>query len=241
MHIFVIGLEYASDSDYAWRLEAYYKDMQKLIVSNPTQQSTAIQSNNSSVIDNYLNAGKGDAYGVEFLINKAISNNWYGWLSIAYSKTERFNTLKGEEFTYQYDLPWIVNLVANYEINEKWQLGGRWRLQSGNLYTPIIGADAVYPKAENGQPDEQQPPVFYDPIEAQFNSERLEYFHRLDIRLDYETTVWNNAANIYFEILNVYGQKSVESYSYNADYTEKEAEYQFPESPIPSIGIQIQF
>jgi len=239
---YVLGIEYVGESDYAWRLETYYKDMDDLVVSNPLLQVNDLTSSPSnSEGANYLNEGVGDAYGVEFLINKAISNDWYGWLSVAYSKTERVNNLTGEEFRYQYDLPWIVNLVSNYEINERWQIGGRWRLQSGSLYTPIISADPVYPLDQSGNPDAEQEPIFYDPVEAAFNSDRLEYFHRLDIRLDYQTTLWNKETNIYFEVLNLYGQKSVEGYEYNADYSEKEKEYQFPETPIPSIGIQIIF
>lgn len=47
--------------------------------------------------------------------------------------------------------------------------------------------------------------------------------------------------NLYFEVLNLYGKKSLSGYEYNADYTEKEPEYQFPDRPIPSIGIQMVF
>lgn len=240
---YVVGLEFTGDSDYAWRLETYYKEMDKLIVSNPALQSNSLQQEPSATQGqaNYLNAGVGDAYGVEFLINKAISDQWYGWLSIAYSHTERFNPLTGKEFEFEYDLPWIVNLVANYEFSERWQLGGRWRLESGSLYTPILSADPVYPLDDQGRPDTNQDVIFYDPIEGEFNSERLDYFHRLDIRVDYQTEWFGYETNVYFEVLNVYGQKSVNGYEYNADYTEREEEYQFPESPIPSIGIQMVF
>ncbi|QTH63726.1 hypothetical protein J1N51_13555 [Psychrosphaera ytuae] len=239
---YVAGLEYVGDSDWAWRLETYYKEMDKLIVSNPAQQSNSLSEQGmSGSAPNYLNAGVGDAYGVEFLLNKAISNKWYGWVSIAYSHTERYNPITGKEFDFEYDLPWIVNMVANYEYNERWQIGGRWRLQSGALTTPIVGADAVYPLDSNGQPDQSQDAIFYDPIEGEFNSERLDYFHRLDVRVDYKTEWFGKQTNVYFEVLNVYGQKSVEGYEYNADYTEREEEYQFPESPIPSIGFQMVF
>lgn len=241
---FVAGVEYVGESDYAWRFEAYYKKMDKLIVSNPERQSQAlgddVETNNAGD-PNYLNAGVGDAYGFEFLVNKAVSNQWYGWVSIAYSHTDRYNQLTGEEFDFEYDLPWIVNAVANYEYNEQWQIGGRWRFQSGSLYTPIVGADPVYGLDDNGIVDTSGDVIFYDPIEAAFNSERLDYFHRLDIRVDYKTEWFGKETNVYFEVLNVYGQKSVEDYDYNADYTEREEDYQFPESPIPSIGFQMIF
>ena len=232
---YVFGIEYEGDSDWAWRLETYYKEMVDLIVSNPEAQTDGNQTRSENSV-NYLNEGVGTAYGVEFLLNKAISDNWYGWISIAYSKTERENQITDQSFNFEYDLPWIVNLVANYEINDEWQIGGRWRFQSGNLYTPIEGAEPVFDN-EDGIGE----PVFYDPIEGEFNSQRLEDFHRLDIRLDYKTRLMGKETNIYFEVLNLYGQQSLSGYEYNEDYTEREDEYQFPESPIPSIGIQMVF
>ncbi|NVK23765.1 MAG: TonB-dependent receptor, partial [Gammaproteobacteria bacterium] len=230
---YVFGLEYEGASDWAWRLETYYKEMFDLIVANPAAQTDSL-NDSAAAQDNYLNEGTGKAYGIEFLVNKAISENWYGWLSIAYSKTERVNEITDESFNYQFDLPWIVNLVANYEINDKWQLGGRWRLQSGSLYTPITGAAPVYVEG-------QDEPLFYDPIEGEFNSQRLEEFHRLDVRLDYKTEWFGYDTDVYFEVLNLYGQQSLEGYDYNEDYTEREEEYQFPSSPIPSIGVKMVF
>jgi hypothetical protein len=238
---YVAGLEYEGTSDWAWRLEAYYKDMGDLIVSNTSQQVDSQTQEVTVQEDAYLNQGAGEAYGIEFLLNKAISNKWYGWLSIAYSKTERVNHLTGESFNYEFDLPWIVNLVGNYEINEQWQLGLRWRYQSGSLYTPVLSANPVYPLDSEGEPDTSQDIVFYDPVEGDFNSERLDDFHRLDVRLDYETKWWGKDTNLYFEVLNLYGKKSISGYEYEPDYSDKEPEYQFPESPIPSIGVQIIF
>lgn len=239
---YVFGVEYEGASDWAWRFETYYKDMDDLIVSNPEFQVDEYGDPTTGADqDNYLNEGQGDSYGVEFLVNKAISDRWYGWLSVAYSKTERNNNATGEKFRYALDLPWIVNMVANYEINYEWQLGLRWRYQSGSLYTPINGAQPIYPLDEEGQQDSSQEPIFYDPIEGEFNSERLEAFHRLDIRLDHETKMFGYDTNLYFEVLNLYGKKSLSGYEYNADYTEKEPEYQFPDRPIPSIGIQMVF
>lgn len=239
---YVLGVEYESESDWAWRVEMYYKDMDDLIVSNPEYQIDELTNEPITTgEDNYLNQGTGDAYGIELLVNKAISDKWYGWISVAYSKTERINELTNDEFKYEYDLPWIVNLVANYEFNDEWQLGARWRFQSGSLYTPIESADPVYPLADDGQPDTTQAPIFYDPVEGGFNSQRLENFHRLDIRLDYKTRWFKKETNLYFEVLNLYGQKSLSGYDYNADYSEREEEYQFPEMPLPSIGIQMVF
>lgn len=216
------GIQYEGQSEWAWKLDLYSKEMDNLIISNPDATSSA----------QYLNGGIGDAYGVEFLLNKAISNDWYGWLSIAYSKTKRTNTLTGDDFAYQFDKPLIINAVMNYDLNNGWELGARWRYQSGALYTPITGADAVL--------DQQNEVIFYDPIEGGFNSQRLENFHRLDVRADYKMKLFGKQSSLYFEVLNVYGQKSITGYDYNPDYTDREENYQFPEAPLPSIGVRIE-
>lgn len=216
------GIKYEGLSEWAWKIDVYAKDMDNLIVANPDITSDR----------QYLNRGVGNAYGVEFLLNKAISNHWYGWLSVAYSKTERTNTLTGEEFAYQFDKPLIINTVINYDLNNGWEIGARWRYQSGALFTPVTGASPVL--------NEQQQIVFYDPIEGGFNSQRFEAFHRLDVRADYKTRLFGRVSDIYFEVLNLYGQKSVTGFEYNPDYTDKENNYEFPETPVPSVGIRIE-
>ena len=56
-----------------------------------------------------------------------------------------------------------------------------------------------------------------------------------------KTQLYGFDANLYFEVLNVYASRAVQELEYNQDYSEFEKDYQFPDMPLPSIGITINF
>ena len=157
-------------------------------------------------------------------MNKALTEGWYGWVSVAWSETRRKNKLTGEDFRYSYDQPWIVNLVSSHELNEDWTVGFKWRYQSGQLVTPIEG---TVPNPAAGT---------VDPVYGKVNSERLPAYHRLDVRFDrtYEFRKWT--MDLYTEVLNIYNNQNVSDYEYNGDYTEKEEVTDLP--LIISFGIK---
>lgn len=225
-----LGIENQFNESWFWKLETYYKFMDKLVVSRPSAEHyPGLTPEQYEELPRYTNDADGEAWGLEFFTNKTLSDNWYGWLSVAYSETKRKNNLTGENFKYNYDQPWIVNLVSNYQITPAWQLGFKWRYQSGQLVTPINGATQ--------NPDN---PDLYDPIYGELNSERLPASHRLDVRADrsFHYASWD--MDLYIEILNVYNQRNVTGYSYSeADYSVKEKEVDLP--MMPSVGIKAKF
>jgi len=225
-----MGLENQFSESLFWKVEAYYKMMDKLIVSRPSSALyPTLSPEQYEALPRYTNDAEGHAWGFEFFTNKTLSDNWYGWLSVAYSETKRKNNLTGENFKYEYDQPWIINLVSNYKINPIWQLGFKWRYQSGQLITPLIGANQ---NAEN--------PELYDPIYGELNSERLPASHSLDVRADRTFHYPGWEMDLYIEVLNVYNQRNVTGYAYSeADYSEKEKEVGLP--MMPSFGIKAKF
>jgi hypothetical protein len=227
-----VGIEHQLNSDWFWKVEGYYKDLNNLIVSRPSDDNYPdLSEGEYQALPLYTNDANGEAWGVEFFANKILSDDWYGWLSVAYSETKRTNLITDESFNYNYDQPWIVNLVSNYQLTQVWQVGFKWRYQSGQLVTPIIGAE------DANDPDY---PGLYDPIYADINSERLSDYHRLDIRADRSFTYDDWSMDLYVEVLNVYGQENVVGYSYkNADYSERENQTDLP--TIPSFGIKAIF
>ena len=226
---YTLGLEHQIDESTLIKLDTYYKTFGDLIISRQ-DKDTAYPSLSEAeylALPRYTNDADGDAYGFELFINKSFSEGWYGWLSAAYSETRRHNKITGEDFKYAYDQPWIINLVSSHELNEDWTIGFKWRYQSGQLITPVIGTtnstDPNYPDLVN-------------PTYGELNSKRLADSHKLDIRLDrnYQYKSWN--MDLYVEALNVYNQANVTSYEYNADYTEKDDVTGLP--TIISFGIK---
>ncbi|WP_283788209.1 TonB-dependent receptor plug domain-containing protein [Bermanella sp. WJH001] len=232
---YVVGFEHQIDDSLSTKLEVYYKDIDNLVAAN-TKNTTPP----------YLNNANGTAYGLELLINKNLTDKWYGWLSVAYSKTKRENEDSGLEIDYELDRPWIVNLVANYQKNEKTSYGFKWRYQSGSLVTPITGATPFYSCGLDGNGNPQysstieagcnSDPYIYDPIEGKPNSQRLSAYHRLDFRIDHDLS---GRSTLYFEIINLYNRANVSDISYNKDYTEAEDVTSLP--TIFSVGTKLVF
>ena len=100
----------------------------------------------------YSDNVSGKAYGIDLLVNKNLSNNWYGWMSLSYSKSERSNDLSGEKIDYFADTPLVFNLVFNYQISDLWQGGANFTARSGQLYTPIVGVQQNPDFENNFQP-----------------------------------------------------------------------------------------
>ena len=227
---FELGLEQQLRADLLWKIQLYYKQLDNLIVSRPAKDSNYpdLTDDQYNALPTYTNDAEGKTWGLEFFLNKNLSDRWYGWLSVAYSRTFRTNTLTGEEFSYNYDQPLIINAVANWQLNPHWDIGFKWRLQSGQLITPL--ADVTGPDSND----------LYTPVYGSLNSERLPIYHKLDLRAD-RTFVLKNGREMdfYIELLNVYARKNVIGYQYEgADYSKREEVNDLP--TILSFGIKLR-
>lgn len=256
---YVLGFEHQFDDSLSAKVELYYKDIQNLVIANPKLTELSTEDQEAFVngtLDNppapYINGSTGQAYGLELLINKNLTDKWFGWLSVAYSKTKRKNDITGVEIDYGYDRPWVVNLVAAYQKNEKTSYGFKWRYQSGNLVTPVIlggnhigyfqctdnsDGSILYSEVNNvaGYSCGSSEYVF-DPEEGAPNSKRLSPYHRLDFRMDHKLS---RKSTFYFEVINLYNRRNVSDYEYNKDYTEREEVESLP--IIFSVGAKLVF
>ncbi len=222
-----LGIENQLANDMLWKFEVYYKDLDNIIIGRPGQTYySSLTDDEYNDLPLYTNDADGKAWGMEFFLNKNLTERWYGWLSVAYSRTFRTNNLTGDDFSYNYDQPVIINSVANYKLNKDWQIGFKWRYQSGQLITPL-----------EGSVQDADDPALYNPIYGHLNSERLPAYHKLDVRADrtYRFSGWE--MDFYAEILNLYGRDNVTGYEYKgADYSEKEEVTDLP--TIISFGIK---
>ncbi|MBU3004481.1 TonB-dependent receptor plug domain-containing protein [Paraglaciecola arctica] len=184
-----LGFEQHLANEWSWSVETYYKKMQDLPLALDEAE------NDADLL--YSNDVEGEAYGVDLLINKNLVDKWYGWLSLSYSKSERTNLREQQSFEYYADTPLVINMVLNYQLSEKWNLGFNFTARSGQPYTPIIGV-RENPRAEG----------YFLPIYGQAYSERFDLAHRLDVRAEYKSSLWGLDATWVFEVMNIYGQEN---------------------------------
>jgi hypothetical protein len=202
------GLEYNPILGIRLQGTLYYTDRSALITHNP---------------DNSLgNNGRGSSKGVE-LLAMLHGGPWFGWFGYSYSHSERVDAPGGPSRLFDYDQPHSLNVAVSWKRG-RWQLGGRFQLYSGLPYTPVVGS--VLDSDRN----------IYLPTAGPVNSARAPFHHQLDLRVDYAWK-WGSAAMLAFlDVQNVYLNRSIVTYFYSYDYSQRTAFESLP--LLPSIGLR---
>jgi TonB family protein len=200
-------------------LEGFYKDLHGLVLSAPSQNSTA---NGLS----YQNIGRGRSYGSELLLRYKPGNGgrFFGWVAYTLSRSERKDSKHDAYYRYDYDQTHILTALASYKLGRGWQLGGRFRYVTGSPYTPEIGGTVDYDAGS------------YAPVTSTArNSKRLPAFHQLDVRVDKTWQFQSWALSAYLDVQNAYNHQNTESIGYNFDYSQTTATHGLPLLPIVGI------
>jgi TonB family protein len=175
----------------------------------------------------FANTQTGNTYGLEILGRKQLTRSLFGWVAYTLGRSERRAAPGEEMLTADFDQTHILTLVGVWKLPRNWQIGGRFRLVSGNPYTPVIGADY---DASTGT---------YLPIEGARNSRRPPPFHQLDLRLDKSFVFRRVKLALYLDVQNVYNRQNAEFQNCAFDFSTCMF---IPSLPIiPSIGTKLEF
>jgi outer membrane receptor for monomeric catechols len=175
----------------------------------------------------YDNKGSGRVIGLELVARHEFTNKFSGWLAYTLSRSTRHDSMATEDRLFDYDQTHILAVLGSYLLPRNWQVGGRFRLVSGNPITPVTGA--VF-NASNDR---------YDPTYGKVNSDRLPLFHQLDLRVDKRWIYQQWILNLYLDIQNVYNHANVENYDYNFNYRKSNPQQGLPILTI--LGVKAEF
>lgn len=170
---YILGVEHLLYADLKMRLEAFTKryreypaslDRRYLVLANTGSGFGGSDENFASFgLDNLVGAGTGRSLGVEFLVQKKLSETpLYGLMSVSVTET-KFTALDGVERPGAFDQRMIVNLTGGYRFNERWEASMKFRFATGQPYTPFNAG---------GTQDV-----------AAYNSLRAKSVHSLDLRV----------------------------------------------------------
>lgn len=140
---------------------------------------------------------EGRAYGVEFLAQQRLFNNFYGIASLTLVRSEFTNPNTQGYVPSSWDNRFIVSMTAGKRFAKNWEVGARWRFLGGTPFTPNdIAASSLI------QNWDLRNSAILD--FNRINGVRLSPFHQLDLRVDkkYFFEKWN--LNWYFDIQNAY-------------------------------------
>jgi TonB family protein len=205
-----LGVEREFTRNIEGSLEGFYKQLDYLVQSQ------------------LGNTGSGVVYGAETLIRYKPDERFFGWLAYTLSRSMRRTEPGAPLRTFQYDETHVLTIVGSYRLGRGWEIGARYRLTSGYMYTP----------EHYGFYDENV--GTYVPIpDYPANNSRLPLFHSLDIRIDKTWDLRWSRVHAYLDVLNVYNQGNVDGVSYDFNSTHSSWANDLP--IVPSIGVKMEY
>ena len=199
---FVGGLEFNGKDNLRFTLEGYYKKYKNYPFSLRNQISLANIGGDFGVVGNEPldSRGFGETYGVEFLAQKRTLNNFYGIVAYTFGFS-KFSDSAGNLLPSSWDSRHILTMTTGKYFKRNWNLGARFRLQSGLPETPYDLQRSALVNIWN---------VANGPVQdfTQLNSLRGNVAHQLDIRAEKKWIFKKWQFTTYVDVVNVYGSKS---------------------------------
>ncbi|HEY4240889.1 MAG TPA: TonB family protein [Kofleriaceae bacterium] len=217
------GLGYEWRPDHKWSLdsEVFYVRRHNLVVF--TDDATMNPDGTFSYV-NYKNEGRRDAYGIEFLLKREITEHLYGWVSYTFSRSHQRNHPGDEWVATAFDQPHVLNAVASWKPGWGFELGARYQFASGRPDTPVVGA--TY-DADTGQ---------YVPVLGEVRSTRIPFFSQIDVRIERDWLFQNWSFGLYIDCINVTNRANVEAIQWDYRYRESAPVSSFP--ILPTLGVK---
>jgi hypothetical protein len=171
----------------------------------------------------FVNDGHGRIFGGELAAEARPDDATFAYLAYTLSRSERSDH-GGPYRLFDHDQTHILSLAVSRELGAGWELGTRFRLVSGNPTTPVTGS--VF-DARTG---------VYVPTHGPVNSDRNPMFHQLDVRVEKRFKIGAFTLAPYLDVQNAYNATNAAGYTYNYDYSKREAASGLP--LFPNLGLR---
>jgi len=239
---FSAGMEWLWGNGAKMTLEAYWKEYENLPISPAQPQMLAMDyavdpsrgmnltaegfmPEGYKVPKTLVDGGAGYSRGLELVIQKKLTDKFYGFLSAAYFRC-RYKDLRGEWHDRVSDNRYIVNLSVGYKPNRSWEYSAKWTLLGGTPYTPVDEAASRFWSV--GIDDE-----------SRFLQARLPAYNSLCLRVDKRFYFRGSSLVLYLDLWNALGRQNVLFYYWDIWANKLEPEYQMTITPI--LGIEFEF
>lgn len=175
------GVYWNINNKFSFSAEAYYKWLHNIIDYRDEYYMLPPEMR----WDAKLTEGKGWAKGIDFKIMKEFGN-FTGHIaySLLWADRQFADKNGGRKFPARFDNRHKINVLLNWNINEKWEIGASWTGMSGNRYTLPTQCWA----------DPGIAPWNYEMVlKTDINNYRLPFYHRLDLNFTRHTHngYWN--------------------------------------------------
>ena len=196
------GIEFNGKNNLRITAETYYKKYKNYPFSLRNGISLANVGGDFGVVgaEPLDSRGVGETYGVEILAQKRTLNDFYGIASYTFGHS-RFSDINGSLKPSSWDSRHIVSLTGGKYFSRNWNIGARFRMQTGLPETPY---DIARSQLVNVWNIANAPVSNY----ALLNSQRGNVVHQLDLRAEKKWIFSKWQMIFYVDVVNAYGSKS---------------------------------
>ena len=234
---YVFGIDtYFLEQSYQFSVEAFYKEMQNLYEFRNAPQLNPFDD---SIEDQFV-PGQGEAYGLEFFLNKS-KGNFSGWLGYTLAWTVyQFDQLNnGRKYYSKYDRRHDFSVALAYTFFENFNFGLTWIYTSGQRYSLPPGQFIFDPIGTGGN---SQVNFNYSGV----NTAQFPDYNKLDLNFNYSFKSFDLNFEVYLNLYNVYNMNNTFAQYIVIEKDENGEEipvvkrvYLFPF--IPSFGIVLNY
>lgn len=163
------GVYYSLDGKYTFSVEGYWKWMRNLIEYRDEYYLIPP----GSAWHDKLVMGKGTSKGIDFKISKNFGNiTGHISYSLLWADRQFPDKNNGKKFPARFDNRHKINVMADWKINDKWELSATWTGMSGNRITLVTQSweDPLLAPWHYGM--NMRP--------TSVNNYRLPFYHRMD-------------------------------------------------------------
>ena len=186
------GVEFNWTESSRLTFEAFYKKYNNYPISAFDKVSLANKGADFEVLGNeeIITIGKGKSYGLEFLYQQKLKNNFYGILSYTFFYS-KFSGLDNIYLPSVWDNRHILSFTGGYKLKRNWEVSAKIRFTGKTPYPPVDLKSST----------QSYPEIIFD--YSQLGSYYLNDFTKLDLRVDKRWNFKSTSMNFYIDIENL--------------------------------------
>ncbi len=197
---YTTGFEFLPNDGLRITLEGFYKQYGNVPVSVRDGISLANLGADFNVLGNEAvnTNGNGKTYGVEFFVQKKLTERFFGILSYTYYRS-LYSGTDNKLIPSSWDNQHLLSVTCGYKFPRNWELGLKFRYQGGSPYTPFDETASRINYLSQGKGT-----LNYNEL----NTQRLNGFNSSDIRIDKKWNFKKFTIDLFLDITNWYLAKN---------------------------------
>jgi len=211
------GIEYFLNNNWSVLTEAYYQDLDNLVVDLDKVSGTI------------ANIGDGTSYGVDIVVNGTIREGIYTTATYSYNDAVVDRKDGRGDVAADFSREHVATLGLTWEISDRWKVAGRYKYLSGRpeddfiIHADVLGA---------GQP------LRYSKEITERNAGRKDSYGLLNVRVDYRRAFGPIDVTAFLDVINVTAASSSDDTEF--DYR-RGVEVEDDSEAEPLIGLRLDY